>query len=131
MHNSLVTASAGLMILLGLGAARSEPEWTVASPPPGTVALPVASSRALSADADVLNVCTDAGLRPRAYPVLSRTCWDGAAECTVFVAFPVSDDIRIQEYDARNPPVAVATDDVCTAPVRPVAGILPRTPPQG
>ena len=116
MHNSLATASVGLMILLGLGAARSEPEWTIASPPPGTVALPALASRSIRTDGEQVRVCMQAGARPQSYALISRACWDGAETCTVFVGVPAHDFIRLQEYDAGAPPVVVAVDEICTQP---------------
>jgi|GEM_PF-7070412 len=130
MPKTVKALGAGLLLMLSLAGARSAPEWTVASPPPGTVALPAIATPDLLTDGEQVKVCVQAGMRPRTYPVISRQCWAGAPTCTVFVGFPREDVIRLQEYDLANPPVVVATDDVCTQPSHPANGVLGRTPPQ-
>ena len=131
MLNLLKITGAGLLLLLGLVAARSEPEWSVASPPPGTVALPAIATLDMPTEGERVNICMQAGTRPQTYSVISRVCRTGAPTCTVFVGVPTHDEIRLQEYDLANPPVVVATDEVCAQPSHPMTGVLGRTPPQG
>ena len=88
------------------GDATRDQSWPFSPPPAGTVAIPVVASKTLSSTPDRLLVCSYEGAQPQSYPVLSRTCRDGADYCTVFVAIPATDHIRLLEYDAGNPPVA-------------------------
>ncbi len=111
--------------------ATGRQSWPVSPAPSGTVAIPAIATRALSEGASLLLVCTSAGVRPQSYPVLSRTCREGADYCTLFVAIPETDDIRIREYDVGKPPVAVSSDETCTQPHHPPTGVLPRTMPLG
>lgn len=132
----LALLGAGLAGLAGKGVEAREPatgyqSWPVSPAPPGTVAIPAIAPRAISEGADRLLVCSYAGAQPQSYPVLSRTCRDGADYCTVFVAIPETDDIRIREYDAGKPPVAVSSDETCTQPHHPPTGVLPRALPLG
>lgn len=131
MPNTVQIVGAGLLVLLCAGGSRSAQEWTIASPPPGTVALPAIALPEAPMDADRVKVCIQAGIPPRTYPLISsRSCRANAPTCTVFVAVPAHDTIRLQEYDLGNPPLVVATDDVCTQPSRPMTGVLGRTLPE-
>lgn len=98
--------------------------WPNAPPPEGTAAIPVMVHKDLPSDAKHLLVCTYAGGSPRRWEVLTRGCRDEADYCTVFAAAPLHDVMAFAEYDAGQPPVAVATNDVCTAPVHPMTGVL-------
>ncbi len=114
-----------------LSEATRDQSWPFSPPPAGTVAIPVVASKTLSSTPDRLLVCSYEGAQPQSYPVLSRTCRDSADYCTVFVAIPATDHIRLLEYDAGNPPVAVASDEPCAQPAHPPTGVLSRTMPRG
>ena len=130
MANTIKTLSVGLVLMLGLSGARAVEDWTVASPPPGTVALPAIATPDLPIAGERVKVCMQAGARPQTYPFISRVCRDGAPTCTVFIGVPRHDDIRLQDYDLANPPLVVTTDDVCAQPSHPMNGVLGRTPPR-
>lgn len=98
--------------------------WPNVPPPQGTVGIPVMVHKGLPSDAKHLLVCTYAGGTPRTWEVLTRGCRDEADYCTVFAAAPLYDVMAFVEYDVGQPPFAVATNDVCTAPVYPMTGVL-------
>lgn len=102
--------------------------WPNVPPPEGTAAIPVVVPKDLLGDGKHLLVCTYAGGRPRTWEVLTRGCRDQADYCTVFAAAPLHDVMAFVEYDVGKPPVAVATDDVCTAPSHPMTGVLQQRP---
>lgn len=105
-------------------AAASALNWPSSRAPEGTVAIPVLSHRSSPTGAKTLQVCMTAGERPQIYQVLSEVCWAGADHCTVFVAIPARDYVRLREFDVANPPVVSATNEVCESPIRPNAGVL-------
>lgn len=129
MRTPFKAVAAGAILMLGLTGARSIEGWTVASPPPGTVALPAIATPDMQIEGAQVKVCMQAGAPPQTYPFISRVCRPDAPTCTVFVGVPRHDGIRLQEYDLANPPLVVATDDICTQPSHPVNGILGVTPP--
>lgn len=94
--------------------------WPSVLAPDGRVGIPVRASRDLAESAQ-LRVCTYQGGRPRTWEVLRRSCTGGADYCTVFVAAAIHDEMLFIEYDIDNPPVAVASDEPCTLPLRPYA----------
>ncbi|MDQ8028108.1 MAG: hypothetical protein REJ23_05240 [Brevundimonas sp.] len=124
------TLALGAVLLCSLSGARGVEEPSIWAPPPGTVAIPAIVARDLPTPGDQVKVCMQAGVRPQTYPLIGRGCRDGAQTCTVFVGVHSHDHVRLQEYDAANPPVVVATDDICTQPSRPAAGVLGWTPQQ-
>lgn len=124
MSNIIKALGAGLALILTLTGARAIDGWTVASPPPGTVALPAIATPEMQIDGAQVKVCMQAGARPQTYPFISRVCRPDAPTCTIFVGIPRHDDIRLQEYDLANPPLVVATDDICTQPSHPANGVL-------
>lgn len=106
--------------------------WPHVPAPEGTAVIPVRVSKAFPEDATHLKVCTYAGGRPQTWQVLTRGCYHGADYCTVFVAAPLHDVMAFIDYDVGNPPVAVASDDVCTEPrrnfTRTLGGPFPHPP---
>ncbi len=123
------TVAIGAMLLLCLSGAAAPQDWTIAAPPPGTVALPALVARDLpTISGGQVKVCMQAGTRPQTYTLISRGCWNDADTCTAFVGVPSHDDIRLMEYDASNPPVVVTTDDICTVPGRSTNGVLGAAP---
>lgn len=104
--------------------AHEQTLWPNVPPPEGTVAIPVMVPKDFPAGAKTLLVCTFAGGQPRRWEVLTRGCRDQADYCTVFAAAPLQDAMAFIEYDVGKPPVAVATDNICTAPAQPMTGVL-------
>lgn len=109
--------------------AHERASWPFIVAPDGRVGIPVRASKELAESAQ-LRVCTYQGGRPRTWEVLRRSCAGGADYCTVFVAAAIHDEMLFIEYDIDNPPVAVASDEPCTLPLRPFA-VHSRLPPAG
>ena len=112
----LAVGAGGLAGLMGFRSADDPLSWPEAPPPAGTTPIPVLSLSPTPLAVKEVKVCTADREPPRSYPVLSESCWRGDEHCTLFIAMPTHDYIRIQEYDAANPPVVVHSDDVCTRP---------------
>lgn len=100
--------------------AHERARWPFIVAPDGRVGIPVRASKELAESAQ-LRVCTYQGGRPRTWEVLRRSCTGGADYCTVFVAAAIHDEMLYIEYDIDNPPVAVASDEPCSLPLRPFA----------
>lgn len=119
---TVLGATAAFGVVTAFSGERSE--WPRSPAPDGTVAIPALSSSPLPAGAELVKVCMSPGEAPKSYAVLSEVCWTGAQHCTVFVAVPSSDHVRIREFDVMSPPTVSQTDEICATPIRPVAGVF-------
>lgn len=104
--------------------------WPQRPLPPNTLPLPVLASSPVPEVASEVAVCMYKGAQPERYKLIGQTCWRGSTHCTVFVAVPTSSYISIQEYDALNPPAVTTSEEPCSAPDRPVAGVFRGMPPR-